>query len=95
MPQKSSLKKTSPTTQPKIERQAIQMVNKSLAKEVATLQDVCSTQQKKLQMKDDKLNNLERQYKPHNVRRRFQRKDAVIKQQKEQIKQQAQELKKT
>ena len=70
-----SIKKPPPTTQPKIERQAIQMVNKSLAKEVATLQDVCSTQQKELQMKDDKLRNLERQYKPHNVRRRLQRKE--------------------
>ena len=45
-------------------------------------------------MKDDKLKNLQRQYKPHNVCRRLQRKDAMINKQKEQIKQQAQELKK-
>ena len=78
-----------------IEMQAIQIVNKSLAKEVVTLQNVCSTQQKELQMKDDKLKNLEQQYKPHNVRRRLKRKDTMIEKQKEQIKQQAQELKKT
>ena len=40
------------------------MVNKSLAKEVVTLQTICSIQQKELQMKDDKLKSLERQYKP-------------------------------
>ena len=89
-----SIKKPLPTTQPKIERQAIQMVNESLAKEVVTLQSVCSTQQRELQVKDDKLQSLQRQYKPHNVRRRLQRKDAMIDKQKEQIKQQAQELKK-
>ena len=46
-------------------------------------------------MKDDKLKNLERQYKPHDVHHRLQRKDAMIDKQKDQIKQQAQELKKT
>ena len=90
-----SIKKPPPTTQPKIERQAIQIVNKSLAKEVITLQHVCSTQQKQLQIKEDKLKNLERQYKPHNVRRRLQRKDAMIDKQKELTKQQIQEFKKT
>ena len=49
-----SIKKPPPTTQPIIERQAIPIVNKSLAKEVITLQHVCSTQQKQLQIKEDK-----------------------------------------
>ena len=53
------------------------MVSKSLAKEVVTLHNniICSTQQKKLQMKDDKLKNLEQQYMLHNVCRRLQMKD--------------------
>ena len=83
----------SSTTQPKVERQAIQLVNKSLAQEVASLESVCSAQQKELQKKDDKIKNLEQHYKPHNVRRQIHRKDAMIEKQKEQIKQQASELK--
>ena len=71
------------------------MVNKSLAKEVITLPHICSTQQEQLQMKEDKLKNLEPQYKPHNVRRQLQRKDAMIDKQKELTKQQIQEFKKT
>ena len=63
------------------------MVTESLAKEIVALQSVCSTQQRELQVKDDKLQNLQRQYKPHNVSCRLQRKDAMIDKQKEQIKQ--------
>ena len=83
-----------PTTQPKVEKQAIQIVNVSLAKELANLQSVCSAQQEELQKKDGKIQNLEQQYKPHNVRCRINRKDVTIGKQKEQIKQQALELKK-
>ena len=50
-----SAKMPSSTTQPKVERQAIQLVNKSLAQEVASLESDCSAQQKELQKKDDKI----------------------------------------
>ena len=88
------IKRSTGTTQSKIESEAIKAVNTALAKEVANLQSVCSVQQDQLDKKDDKIKRLE-QYKPHNVRRRIQRREAVIVKQKEQIKQQSLELKGT
>ena len=78
--------------QPQIVKEAIQIVNKSLAKEVAQLQDVCTTQKVQLDKKHERIRTLEQQYKPHNVRRRMQRKDAKIAKQKESIDKQARQL---
>ena len=78
-------------SQPRIEREAVQLVNKSLAKEAVHLQEACSIQMAEL-CKDEKIQTLE-QYKPHNVHRRMKRKDTKIAQQKECITQQAKELK--
>lgn len=75
------------------EVQAIKTVNKSLAKEVHELQDICKTQQADLDDKERKIRTLEQQYKPHNVRRRIQRKDVKLTQLKEEINRQASELK--
>ena len=65
-------------SQSRIEREAVQLVNKSLEKEVVQLQEVCTTQKAKLSKQDEKIHMLEQQYKPHNVHRRMQRKDAKI-----------------
>ena len=80
-------------SQPRIEREAIQLVNKSLAKEVVHLQAECTAQKAELSKKEEKIETLEQQYKPHNVRRRMQRKDAKIAKQKECIDRQQKELK--
>ena len=80
--------------QPKIEGEAIQVVNKALAVEVANLQSICLEQQDQLDKNKDKIKLLG-EYKPHNVRRRIQRRDAIIAKQKEQIKHQSTELKRT
>ena len=45
--------------QPRIEREAIQLANKSLAKEVVRLQEACSIQKAELIKKDEKLQVLE------------------------------------
>ena len=84
--------KVQPVVQSRIEREAIQLVNKSLAKEVVHLQDACENQKAELRKQDEKIKMLA-QYKPHNVRRRIQRKDAKISKQQECINQQSQELK--
>ena len=81
------------SSQSRIERETIQFVNKSLAKEVVHLQEECTAQKAELSKKDEKIHTLEQQYKPHNVRRRMQRKDAKIAKQKECIDLQAKELK--
>ena len=80
-------------SQSRIEREAIQLVNNTLAKEVVHLQEECTAQKVELSKKDEKIHALEQQYKPHNVRRRIQRKDAKITKQKECIDRQAKELK--
>ena len=80
-------------SQSRIEREAIQLVNDTLAKEVVHLQEKCTAQKAELTKKDEKIHALEQQYKPHNVRRRMQRKDAKITKQKECIDRQAKELK--
>ena len=80
-------------SQPRIEREAVQLVNKSLTKEVMHLQEECTVQKAELSKKDEKIHTLEQQYKPHNVRRRMQRKDAKIAKQRECIQHQAKELK--
>ena len=62
-------------SQSRIEREAIQFVNKSLAKEVVHLQEECTAQKAELSKKDEKfIYTLAQQYKPHNVRQRMQRK---------------------
>ena len=80
-------------SQSRIEREAVQLVNKSLAKEVVQLQEQCTTQKAKLSKQDEKIHILEQQYKPHNVHRHMQQKDAKIAQQKERINCQVKELK--
>lgn len=84
---------TIPPQSAQIEVEAIKVVNKSLAKEVFELQDICKTQKADLDDKDIKIRTLEQQYKPHNVRRRIQRKDAKLAQLKEEVNRQASELK--
>ena len=98
LPSHSSADKSHPVkakapSQPRIEIDAVQLVNKSLAKEVVHLQEACSIQMAELSKKGEKIQTLEQQYKPHTVRRRMKRKDTKIAQQKECITQQAKELK--
>ena len=57
------VKKLSTARQPKIEGEAIQVVNEALAVEVANLKSICLEQQDPLEKNNDKIKRLE-EYKP-------------------------------
>ena len=83
--------KAKASSQPWIGREAVKLVNKSLAKEVIDLQEARTIQTVELSNKEEQIQTLEQ---PHNVRHRMQRKDAKLAQLKEYIDKQAQLLKK-
>ena len=79
-----------------IVQEALATVNKQLASELATSQNKCVQQESELALKDTQLEVMKQklsEFKPHNVRRRLQRKDSKIAEQKENIRRLEKEIK--
>lgn len=79
-----------------IVREALTTVNKQLASELAFTQDKCLQQESELISKDTQLEAMKQklsEFKPHNVRRRLQRKDSKIAEQKENVRKLEKEVK--
>ena len=75
---------------------ALVTVNKQLASDLAITQSKCQEQESVLALKDAQLEAMKNklsEFKPHNVRRRLQRKDSRIAEQKENIRMLEKEVK--
>ena len=79
-----------------IVHEALSTVNKQLASELAISQTMCVQQESELALKDTQLEDMKQklsEFKPHNIRRRLQRKDSKIAEQKENIRRLEKEVK--
>ena len=76
--------------------EALSTVNKQLASELAISQTMCVQQEFEVALKDTQLEDMKQKlskFKPHNIRRRLQRKDSKIAEQKENIRRLEKEVK--